>query len=255
MVSSASSLLFWFGAPGRPRRSVLWAFSSVSIFWILGIFLVSFASAICSEPISSQMNEKLINKLLSGVKDPRVREAFARVDRACFVPEGVRAGAWSDHPLPIEDEATISQPSLVAKMTEMLKVGSGDRVLEIGTGSGYQTAILAELAAEVETVEYSSILSRTAQARLVELGYRNIYFRNGDGSEGWEAHAPYDRIIATVAFPEKPDKLMTQLSPDQGIAIIPVGQPRGTQYLTLYKNSEAGITEERLLPVRFLSLR
>lgn len=195
------------------------------------------------------------HSLLAGVEDARVRKAFAQIDRARFVPESLQAEAWLDRPLPIEDKATISQPSLVARMTEWLDVGPNDRVLEIGTGSGYQTAILAELAAEVATVEYSATLVKTARVRLDELGDHNIHFREGDGGEGWTAHAPYDRIIATVAYPDKPTKLLEQLSPDHGIALIPVGPSNETQYLTRYQCNQSEITEERLLPVRFLSLR
>ena len=192
--------------------------------------------------------------LLRDISDERVRRAFSRVDRARFVPETLQSEAWADHPLPIEDNATISQPSLVAKMTEWTEVGESDRVLEIGTGSGYQTAILAELAAEVVSVEYSAILAKTARERLSELGYRNIEVLNGDGAKGVPEHAPFDRIIATVAFPDKPQKLLQQLSPDRGIAVIPVGPPGETQFITRYKRAEQKLTEETLIPVRFLSL-
>ncbi len=193
--------------------------------------------------------------LLRGVADARVRQAFSKIDRARFVPDSLQAEAWADHPLPIEDEATISQPSLVAQMTEWLEIGPNDRVLEIGTGSGYQTAILAELAAEVATVEFSSTLSRTARARLEDLGYTKVHFRNGDGAEGWAEHAPYDRILATVAFPEKPTRLLDQLSPENGVALVPLGPPGGIQHLTRYRRSGNDVTEEHLLLVRFLSLR
>jgi len=196
-----------------------------------------------------------VENLLRGISDERVRAAFARVDRARFVPESLRDRAWDDRPLPIEEDATISQPSLVAQMTEWLQIGPGDRVLEIGTGSGYQTALLAELATEVATVEFSRRLAASARKRLEKLGYTDIRFRIGDGRKGWPEHAPYDRILATVAFPERPDRLLEQLSPNGGIALIPVGPSSETQSLIRYRKSDAGIAEERRLPVRFLSLR
>jgi protein-L-isoaspartate(D-aspartate) O-methyltransferase len=193
--------------------------------------------------------------LLHDIADPRVRQAFTKIDRARFVPDELQTQAWADHPLPIEDGATISQPSLVAKMTEWLDVGSGHRVLEIGTGSGYQTAILAELASEVHTVEYSRELSKNAEQRLKNLGYANIQFLQADGAGGWPGHAPYDRILATVAFPAKPTQLLDQLSPDGGIALVPVGPPGETQYLTRYQRNDSQISADTRLPVRFLSLR
>jgi protein-L-isoaspartate(D-aspartate) O-methyltransferase len=195
-----------------------------------------------------------IESLLQDVADARVRCAFSRVDRARFVPESLQAQAWADHPLPIEDKATISQPSLVAKMTEWTNIRPEDRVLEIGTGSGYQTAILAELAAEVVSIEYSPTLTRLARNRLDELGYTNTTVQNGDGAEGCLERAPFDRILATVAFPKRPDVLLDQLTPDGGLALIPVGPPEQTQYLMRYRREGAKFSEERLLPVRFLSL-
>lgn len=192
--------------------------------------------------------------LLNGISDARVCRVFAKIDRAHFVPKSLQSEAWADRPLPIEDQATISQPSLVAKMTEWLDVGAGDRVLEIGTGSGYQTAILAELAAEVVSIEYSPTLTRIAQGRLAALGYTNITVRNGDGSRGCLEHAPYDRILATVAFPNRPDALLEQLSLENGIALVPVGPRNDMQYLLRYRRQGDEIKEERLIPVRFLSL-
>lgn len=196
-----------------------------------------------------------IQKILWNITNPDVRKAFRAVDRARFVPDKLQNEAWFDLPLPIGDEATISQPSLVAKMTEWLDPGPNQRVLEIGTGSGYQTAILAEIVEEVYTVEFSAQLSRTAKERLDALGVKDVHYRCGDGAEGWSAHAPYERILSTVAFPEKPDRLLEQLGPAGGIALIPVGPPGETQFVTRYRRQEDELTEETLLPVRFLSLR
>ncbi len=195
-----------------------------------------------------------IESPLQGVRDERVRRAFAQVDRARFVPESLQSEAWADHPLPIEDQATISQPSLVAKMTEWTDLRPDDRVLEIGTGSGYQTAILAELAAEVVSIEYSPTLTRLARNRLEELGYANATIRNGDGAKGCPELAPFNRILATVAFPGKPKALLEQLSPEGGFALIPIGPPNQTQHLVRYRREGDEVNEDRLIAVRFLSL-
>jgi len=192
--------------------------------------------------------------LLRNITNPRTREAFARVDRAAFVPAALQSRAWADHPLPIEDEATISQPSLVAQMTDWLDPRPTDRVLEIGTGSGYQTAILAEMAAEIDSVEFSAILSQSADERLRQLGYANIRCHCGDGAKGWPENAPYDRILATVAFPSRPRTLLDQLA-EGGRCLAPVGAPGETQSITRYQKEPGGIRETTLIPVRFLSLR
>ena len=178
-----------------------------------------------------------------------VRAVLLHTDRSLFVPDSQKQYAWADHPLPIEDGATISQPSLVAKMTEWLEPNTESRVLEIGTGSGYQTALLAQLTASVYTVEISEVLSRNAQTCLKSLGFSNIHFRIGDGAEGWSEMAPFDRIIATVAFEQRPDALLNQLEP-AGVCLVPIGKPGGTQQLI-----RRIITEDNLCAVRFLSLR
>lgn len=202
------------------------------------------------------MSSKLPTEhLLRGIKSARVREAFNQVDRRLFVPPSHQGEAWGDYPLPIEDQATISQPSLVAKMTEWLNIGPSDRVLEIGTGSGYQTAILAELAAEVHTVEISQRLTTSALKRLDRLGYRNIHFHQCDGAEGWPDDAPYDRILATVAFPYMPEALLEQLDSDDSLAVLPVGNSSQMQTLTRYQMRDGRCHEAELLPVRFLTLR
>jgi protein-L-isoaspartate(D-aspartate) O-methyltransferase len=193
-------------------------------------------------------------RLLNGTKSRSVRVAFAKVDRAKFVPADQQASAWADHPLPIEDNATISQPSLVAEMTEWLDIQPESRVLEIGTGSGYQTAILAELAKSVHTIEFSELLAQNARTRLQELGYKNITFRVGDGALGWHEAAPFDRIIATVSFSERPAALLPQLTED-GICIAPVGPIGCIQSLTKYLKEGSEIYSNSLCSVRFLSLR
>jgi protein-L-isoaspartate(D-aspartate) O-methyltransferase len=192
--------------------------------------------------------------LAKGIHDASVRKAFTHTDRSRFVSPQFRTSAWSDHPLPIEDSATISQPSLVAEMTEWLELTPGCRVLEIGTGSGYQTALLAQLAASIYTIDISKQLSQHAESRLEALGYRGIHFRICDGAQGWPEAAPFDRIIATVAFPYRPIRLLNQLA-DEGICLVPVGMPNETQWLIQYQRHGASFTEHNRCPVRFLSLQ
>ncbi len=194
-------------------------------------------------------------QLLRGIQSARVREAFNRVDRSQFVPRTHQNEAWADHPLPIEDQATISQPSLVALMTEWLDIRPGDRVLEIGTGSGYQTAILAELCAEVHSIEISQILATSAKQRLDSLGYTNIHVHPCDGAQGWPSAAPYDRILGTVAFPRKPDALLEQLGGDGSLAVLPIGPAWQTQTLTRYLVRDGKCHATNCLPVCFLGLR
>ena len=156
------------------------------------------------------------------VRDPRVLDAMARVPRELFVPEGSRFEAYDDHPVPIGHGQTISQPYIVAYMTEALRVERGHRVLEIGTGCGYQTALLCELARDVYSVEVLARLSDTARRTLDALGYRNVHLHVGDGHQGWPEHAPYDRILVAAAAESVPAALVDQLA-DTGILVIPVG--------------------------------
>jgi protein-L-isoaspartate(D-aspartate) O-methyltransferase len=192
--------------------------------------------------------------LAKGIHDASVRKAFTHTDRSRFVLPHLKTSAWADHPLPIEDSATISQPSLVAEMTEWLELTPDCRVLEIGTGSGYQTALLAQLAADVYTIEISQQLSKLAESRLEALDYWAIHFRTGDGAQGWPEAAPFDRIIATAAFNYRPIRLLNQLA-DTGICLAPVGMPGETQQLMQYQRHGASVTERARCPVRFLSIQ
>jgi len=189
-----------------------------------------------------------------GVREPRVLDAMARVPRELFVPPAQRRHACSDRALGIGCGQTISQPYMVALMTEALHLGGAERVLEVGTGSGYQTAVLAELAAHVYTVERVEDLAEPAGALLVEaLGYRNISLRVGDGTLGWPEEAPFDRIIVTAAAPHRPDRLLTQLAPG-GEAVVPVGAGHW-QVLTHYVRSPEGrITGQALCECVFVKL-
>lgn len=192
--------------------------------------------------------------LVRRIRSASVRKAFTHTDRSRFVLPQLKTSAWLDLPLPIGDYATISQPSLVAKMTEWLELTADCRVLEIGTGSGYQTALLAQLSAAVYTVEISKQLSQRAQSRLQALGYRRIYFRICDGVRGWRDAAPFDRIISTVAFPDRPIELLNQLS-SEGLCLVPIGLPREPQQLIQYQKHDTRFTERSRCQVRFLGLR
>lgn len=187
-----------------------------------------------------------------GVRDPGVLEAMRKVPRHLFVDPAQRAQAYEDHPLPIAGNQTISQPYIVALMTELLEVKPEDRVLEIGTGSGYQSAVLAELAREVFTIEIVPELARTAAARLKELRYENVTVREGDGYRGWPERAPFDAIIVTAAPERIPQPLLDQLAPE-GILVIPVGG--FFQELKVFRKSRDGkLTEKDILPVRFVPM-
>ena len=174
------------------------------------------------------------------------------VPRELFVPPGERDAAYYDGALPIGDGQTISQPFVVAHMTEALKLGSSDKVLEIGTGSGYQTAVLSLLAGEVYTVERLAWLSEQAQATLNENNCHNIFFRIGDGSLGWPEAGPFDAILVTCAAPNVPPPLVEQLA-DGGRLVVPVG-PRGYQDLVLIWRKGDVVTQEKLSPVAFVPL-
>ncbi len=186
-----------------------------------------------------------------GVDDPLVLAAMAKIPRHLFVPESLRVYAYADEPLPIGDGQTISQPYIVAYMTETLGLKGGEKVLEIGTGSGYQSAILAEIAGEVWTVEIVETLALRARAVLDGLGYANIRYRVSDGSAGWPEEAPFEGIIVTAAAPRMPAALEGQLA-EGGRMIVPVGTD--LQELFLVRRVNKGLERERLLGVRFVPL-
>ena len=187
----------------------------------------------------------------SGVKDPDVIATMRRVPRHRFVPAQYSIFAYIDGPLPIGHDQTISQPSLVANMTEALTLKKTDKVLEIGTGSGYQAAILAELATKVFTIEIVEPLARQAEQTLTELGYKNVRVRVGDGYQGWPEEAPFDAIIVTAAPEQVPQPLLDQLAVG-GRLILPVG--RDIQTLDLYHRTAEGYQRKTLTLVRFVPL-
>jgi protein-L-isoaspartate(D-aspartate) O-methyltransferase len=186
-----------------------------------------------------------------GVRDPLVLGALANVPRHLFVPESLRGQAYADEPLPIGQGQTISQPYIVAYMTEALELRGDEKVLEIGTGSGYQTAVLAEIVREVWTVEIIEPLARRSRDLLQRLGYTNIRYRVGDGAMGWPVEGPFDGIIVTAAAPAVPAPLEGQLA-ESGRMIIPVGTD--LQALVLVRRTSAGMLRERRLGVRFVPL-
>lgn len=186
------------------------------------------------------------------IRNPRVLAAMMAVPRHLFVPDDQRAGSYLDGPLPIGFDQTISQPYIVAFMTEALEVQPGHRVLEIGTGSGYQAAVLSQLARSVYTIEIIAPLASRARQTLERLGYRNVQVRSGNGYLGWPEHAPYDRIMVTAAPVEVPPALVAQLVTG-GLMAIPVG-PSGTQVLRIMRRTATGMATIRTLPVSFVPM-
>ncbi len=187
------------------------------------------------------------------ITDPDVLAAIERTPRHRFVPEHLQEQAYEDRPLPIGLGQTISQPFVVALMTQALALTPESKVLEIGTGSGYQTAILAELAGEVYTVEVRPELQERAKRILDDLGYANIHYRVGDGWEGWPEEAPFEAIIVTAAAPEWPQALIRQLA-EGGRMVIPVGERDWSQTLWLLTKLDGSLIKESLGPVRFVPL-
>jgi len=186
------------------------------------------------------------------ITNARVLAAMLKVPRHEFVPPGIRPHAYDDSPLPIGHEQTISQPYVVAFMTEKLEPKPADRVLEVGTGSGYQAAVLAELVQEVYTIEIVEPLARHAEADLNRLGYTNVHVRAGDGYQGWPEAAPFDAIMVTCAPEDVPQPLTAQLK-DGGRMIIPVG-PMGNQQLVLLRKAGGRLQQHAVLPVSFVPM-
>lgn len=192
--------------------------------------------------------------MLSVMLPPMVERAMRAVPRACFVPPAWRARAEADEPLPIGFGQTISQPSLVGHMIEELAIGTQSRVLEIGTGSGYETAVLAELVGEVFTIERLPVLAEAAETRLEELRYRNVRFKVGDGTAGWPEAAPFDAIVVSAAAETVPPALVEQLK-EGGRLVIPIGPTHGEQVLMRMDKDADGTTRWReLCGVRFVPL-
>ncbi|HEY4840521.1 MAG TPA: protein-L-isoaspartate(D-aspartate) O-methyltransferase [Terriglobales bacterium] len=203
---------------------------------------------------ATSQREEMVRVQLAGrgIRDARVLDAMRRVPRHEFVPEGYRDAAYEDHPLPIGEEQTISQPYIVAAMLEQLALRADDRVLEIGTGSGYVTSLLAVLCAGLYSVERHAVLAGLAEATLRRLGYFNVHIRVGDGRMGWAEYAPYDAILVSAATAEMPPALFAQLR-EGGRMILPVG-PSSSQELQLITKSGGGAEVKILEGCRFVPL-
>jgi protein-L-isoaspartate(D-aspartate) O-methyltransferase len=232
----------------------------VVAFAVVGVLACSRAPSRPDESRSSEPADPwtkpraaLVDALVArGIHDDRVIAAMRRVPRHEFVPSDLRAHAYDDRPLPIGLEQTISQPFVVAAMTEAARIAPRERVLEIGTGSGYQAAVLVELGADVYSIEIVEPLARQAQAVLARLGYR-LHLRVGDGYAGWPDAAPFDAILVTAAPEQVPPALLAQLAIG-GRMVIPVGSQDRGQRLDVITRSRDGTTTETLFPVRFVPM-
>lgn len=221
----------------------------VAFILCLGMFLVGPALADL-ELLRMHMVKMQLER--RGIKDPKVLTVMQKVARHLFVPEQYMEKAYSDHPLPIGEGQTISQPYIVAFMTEVLKLKRTDRVLEIGTGSGYQAAVLAELCDQVYSIEIVESLGERAKTLLDDLGYENVHVKIGDGYQGWAEFAPFDAIIATCSPTQIPQPLQDQLA-EGGRMIIPVGE-RNAQALVLLQKQNDQLKREDVLDVRFVPM-
>jgi protein-L-isoaspartate(D-aspartate) O-methyltransferase len=222
----------------------------LAFFMILGV-----VEAAQEEDQYALKRQRMVAEQLKGrdITDPRVLAAMGKVPRHRFVPDYFVPLAYNDHPLPIGSGQTISQPYIVALMTQWAEVKSGDKVLEVGTGSGYQAAVLAELTDQVWSIELKPELAEAAKKRLRALGYGRIHLRCGDGYQGWPEEAPFDAILVTATAPEVPPALQKQLK-EGGRLVIPVGYPESIQQLLLLRKVNGDLREEKSLPVRFVPL-
>lgn len=219
--------------------------------------VMCFAAAHCAgQEDHAEARRTMVREQLQArdISDPRVLDVMGRVPRHEFVPAILRSRAYADHALPIAEGQTISQPYIVALMTQLAEIEEDHAVLEVGTGSGYQSAILAEMVREVHTIEIIPELAESAQAKLAALGYENVHGKTGDGYLGWAEHAPYDAILVTAAAPEVPPPLIAQLALG-GILVIPVGPQSQVQKLLRIEKAEDGTTTTKeIIPVVFVPL-
>lgn len=221
---------------------------------VLGAALLLAAAPLRAEddPTAAQRMTMVDSQIAArGVTDEGVLQAMRRAQRHLFIPDNQVRNAYQDRPLPIGHGQTISQPYIVALMTELVRPVPGFKVLEIGAGSGYQAAVLAEIVDQVYTVEIVEPLSRWARERLDKAGYKNVTVKHADGYHGWAEHAPFDAIVVTAATPHIPPPLIAQLK-DGGRMIIPVGSPFRTQQLVLVEKDGDQVTTRNVLPVRFV---
>jgi protein-L-isoaspartate(D-aspartate) O-methyltransferase len=244
---SESSAFSSSGCLGTDVMSILLCIVSCAV--LVGCMTVAQDGDIDLRARRNEMVERQIRQ--RGVTDPRVLDAMRSVPRERFVPPEIREQAYDDGPLPIGSGQTISQPYIVAYMTEALKVEPSHKVLEVGTGSGYQAAVLSELVREVYTIEIVPELARRAETLLRTLNRTNVQVRAGDGYAGWPEQAPFDRIIVTAAPEELPRPLIDQLAPG-GLLVAPVGAQGAPQWMTIVEKTSRGVVERRTIPVQFV---
>jgi protein-L-isoaspartate(D-aspartate) O-methyltransferase len=242
-----------------PRRHV----QRECLLWLLvWVFLANLAfSSSCGAQSQKRpdsfaaLRQAMVKNQLAArdIRNRRVLKAMAETPRHEFVPERLRGLAYEDSPLPIGEDQTISQPYIVALMTELIDPRGDQRVLEIGTGSGYQAAVLAGLVEEVFTIEIVPELAERARSTLARLGYKNVHVRTGDGYGGWPAEAPFDAVLVTAAAGKVPQPLLDQLRVG-GKLVMPVGEVDQVQTLTVITRTKSGFRQEEILPVRFVPL-
>jgi protein-L-isoaspartate(D-aspartate) O-methyltransferase len=232
------------------RRLVL--FSLLFCFLLFPLVSASFCS---EDPSIIAARKRMVERDLKGrdINDPKVLEVMGRVPRHLFVDKSLRSQAYGDHPLAIEEGQTISQPYIVALMTQILKIRPGEKVLEVGTGSGYQAAVLAEFTDSVYTVEISANLAKMAAQRLKELGYEKVHVKYGDGYFGWEEYAPFDAIMVTCAANRIPPLLIKQLK-EGGRLVIPLGGTTYFQTLTLLTKKQGKTDIQHIGSVAFVPM-
>jgi protein-L-isoaspartate(D-aspartate) O-methyltransferase len=223
--------------------------------WMLAVLLAGVLAAAPAPDEYREARQAMVTLQLQarGISDARVLAAMAGVPRHRFVAPDLAPLAYGDHPLPIGEGQTISQPYIVALMTEWAEMKPGNKVLEVGTGSGYQAAVLSEITDRVFTIELLPNLAREAAARLQELGYTRVRVRSGDGYQGWPEEAPFDAILVTAAAPRVPPALAEQLK-EGGRLVIPLGEPGRAQDLVRLRKVQGKLKEEERLPVRFVPL-
>ena len=243
------------------NRKTRTAFPIICAWFLLGSTCITFGQMTDTEALYAQARQRMVDNQIAypfdsrpAVVDPNVIQAMRTVPRHSFVEKRYVEMAYSDRPLPIGHGQTISQPYIVAYMTELLRVDADDIVLEIGTGSGYQAAVLAELVNHVYTIEIVEPLAQQSKQVLSELGYDNVTVKAGDGYVGWPEHAPFDGIIVTAAPDHVPQPLVDQLKPG-GRLVLPVGPTWSTQKLTLLtKREDGGVDKEIVMAVGFVPL-
>ncbi|HVG69621.1 MAG TPA: protein-L-isoaspartate(D-aspartate) O-methyltransferase [Vicinamibacterales bacterium] len=240
-------------APSAPRRALFLVAAFAASLPVFAQTNDPSRRSAAAQDSQAAARRRMVNEQIADrdVRDPRVLEAMRKVPRHRFVPPALIPRAYDDSPLPIGYDQTISQPFIVAHMTEALGIQGSHKVLEIGTGSGYQAAVLGELARTVYTIEIVPELARGAAATLKALGYSNVRVRAGDGYAGWPEQAPFDRIMLTAAPEEIPKPLIDQLAP-RGRLLAPVGEQGSVQWLTIVEKTPQGVTQRRTLPVRFV---